>query len=389
MRATETPFVPKTLDYWQVLEPLLRELSAETAKSGAAQKGTAAQTDSDVGSAFAPKTLLVKNSAEVERKQIVIADDDQDMLQLLSERFSSCGHSVVGVDNALDAINMIHHVSPDLVCIDIGMPSGNGLSVCEMMASDEELRKIPIIVLTGRSDGETIRRCHDLLVYYVQKSGDTWDRVAPLAKELLTGTKAPRGPAESTDHSPADTSTKEEKTSEPDNLMDAVFAALASAGDDEGQKDGFGDPSAVTVVQKDVPWILCIDDDADFSDALRIRLENHGVAVVRAFNGMDGYRLAFTSPANAILLDYHMPNGEGDYILGRLKDNPVTKNIPVFMITGNQDRVLQRRMLAMGAADFLVKPLDFDDLRERLAKYIDILALQRGRQLAHAGKGVT
>ena len=118
-------------------------------------------------------------------KTIVVADDDQDMLQLLAQRFSSLGCSVIGVDNALEAINVISRCKPDLVCLDIGMPSGNGLSVCEMMASDEQLRKIPIIILTGRSDDDTIRRCHDLLVYYIQKSADTWERVAPLACDLI------------------------------------------------------------------------------------------------------------------------------------------------------------------------------------------------------------
>jgi CheY-like chemotaxis protein len=200
---------------------------------------------------------------------------------------------------------------------------------------------------------------------------------------------APGAPVEPTDVSVADEPATKIEKNEPDNLIDAVFAALASAGDEGSQKDGFGGPSALAVVRQDVPWILCIDDDTDFSDALRLRLENHGVAVARAFNGMDGYRLAFTSPASAILLDYHMPNGRGDYILGRLKDNPVTKNIPVLMITGTQDRVLQRRMMAMGAADFLVKPLDFEDLRGRLASYIDILVPRPSRQLTRAGRGVT
>ena len=45
---------------------------------------------------------------------------------------------------------------------------------------------------------------------------------------------------------------------------------------------------------EDVPWVLCIDDDADFSDALKIRFEEHGVAVARAANGMEGYCMAFS-----------------------------------------------------------------------------------------------
>ena len=118
--------------------------------------------------------------------------------------------------------------------------------------------------------------------------------------------------------------------------------------------------------------MLCIDDDADFSEALACRLEAHGVAVVRACNGLEGYRLAFTHPASAILLDYNMPNGQGDYVLCRLKDNPVTKDIPVIIVTGNKDRRLEQRMMTFEACGFRTN-LRFDLLRQTLAQHIDIL----------------
>jgi response regulator RpfG family c-di-GMP phosphodiesterase len=159
----------------------------------------------------------------------------------------------------------------------------------------------------------------------------------------------------------------------PLGLVDAVFAALSGGIGDNREKTEAGDSSLASADVEDVPWILCIDDDADFSDALRIRFEEHGVAVVRAFSGMEGYRMAFTSPARLILLDFHMPNGQGDYILRRLKENPVTKSIPVFILSGAKDRVLQRRLIAMGAVEFFEKPVDFKRLRERMADYIDIL----------------
>jgi response regulator RpfG family c-di-GMP phosphodiesterase len=156
-------------------------------------------------------------------------------------------------------------------------------------------------------------------------------------------------------------------------LVDAVFAALCGGISENHNEGEVGDSSGASLSGDGVPWVLCIDDDADFSDALRTRFEEHGVAVVRAFSGMEGYRMAFTSPARVILLDFHMPNGEGDYILRRLKENPVTKAIPVFILSGAKDRVLQRRLIAMGAVEFLEKPIDFKKLRERLADYIDIL----------------
>ena len=88
---------------------------------------------------------------------------------------------------------------------------------------------------------------------------------------------------------------------------------------------------------------------------------------------MEGYRFAFARPADLILLDFEMPNGQGDYILGKLKGNPITKDIPVIVITGRKDRALQRKMMSMGAAGFMHKPPDFKELLKELRKHIDVL----------------
>ncbi len=122
------------------------------------------------------------------------------------------------------------------------------------------------------------------------------------------------------------------------------------------------------------PWVLHIEDDLHFSQALRNRLAAHGVVAVRAFDGMEGFRFAFQYPASVIILDYHLPNGRGDYILRRLKESPATADIPVIMVTGAADKALERRFKAAGAAAFMSKPLDMQKLVEELQKHIDIVS---------------
>jgi response regulator RpfG family c-di-GMP phosphodiesterase len=80
-------------------------------------------------------------------------------------------------------------------------------------------------------------------------------------------------------------------------------------------------------------------------------------------------------PLGPIALDHQLPNGQGDYVRDRLKMNPVTQYIPVFIVTGMKDRMLERRMPAMGAAGFLNKPVDFEQFRAQLANHIDILTM--------------
>ena len=118
-------------------------------------------------------------------KTILIADDDRDLVQVLKLRCTQLGLNVVGAHDAMTALALVHQERPDLICLDVNMPSGNGLSVCEMLAADDRLSSIPVIMLTGRADEETIRRCHAMCAYYVLKSGDIWNRVEPILHELL------------------------------------------------------------------------------------------------------------------------------------------------------------------------------------------------------------
>lgn len=120
------------------------------------------------------------------------------------------------------------------------------------------------------------------------------------------------------------------------------------------------------------PWILCVEDDRDFSLALQLRFKRHGISVVRAFEGVEGIQTALTRPAEAIILDYNLPNGRGDYVLRQLKANPLTKAIPVIVVSGQKRPGLEKEMLHLGAVRFFAKPVRFDALLEELQRHIAV-----------------
>ena len=157
-------------------------------------------------------------------------------------------------------------------------------------------------------------------------------------------------------------------------FVDAIFGALGI--DDtflgEAEQTPNETDSQLAIDSQQTPWVLHVDDDCDLSAALGIRLQSLGIKVVRAFDGTEGVRTALSHPASAIILDYEMPNGQGDYVLGRLKSNPITRNIPVIMLTGRKDRFLERKLLGLGAARFLNKPVDFNELLAELQQHIDV-----------------
>jgi Signal transduction histidine kinase len=113
--------------------------------------------------------------------------------------------------------------------------------------------------------------------------------------------------------------------------------------------------------------VLVIDDDPDANDLMARALERSGFATLRATRGADGIELARTKKPDAITLDVMMPGMDGWSVLSVLKSDPVTANVPVIMVTMLQDRQLG---FALGAADFLTKPVDADKLRKVLSQHV-------------------
>jgi CheY-like chemotaxis protein len=123
-------------------------------------------------------------------RAILIADDDRDIVAILSFRCRRLGLNVLNAFDAFTALTLVKAHAPDVICLDVEMPSGNGLSVCEMLMADDACRSIPIIILTGNRDHETIIRCHSMCVYYVEKCSDVWSRIEPLLNEVLPASAA-------------------------------------------------------------------------------------------------------------------------------------------------------------------------------------------------------
>jgi DNA-binding response OmpR family regulator len=118
-------------------------------------------------------------------KTLLIADDDRDLVQAIALRCRRHGLKVLSAHDAFTALALAKSQTPDMICLDVEMPAGNGLSVCEMLASDEACHSIPVAIMTGRTDPDTIIRCHNMCAYYIEKCPDVWTRLEPLLTEIL------------------------------------------------------------------------------------------------------------------------------------------------------------------------------------------------------------
>lgn len=108
--------------------------------------------------------------------------------------------------------------------------------------------------------------------------------------------------------------------------------------------------------------ILVIDDDELVRRGFKRSLELYGFKVYQAKNGQTGLKLAQEKRPAFILLDWMMPEMDGLEVLAKLKHNKKTEQIPVFMLTDRGMISDLDQAFAIGADDYITKPLDLTDL---------------------------
>jgi len=84
----------------------------------------------------------------MDKKKILIVDDEVDMLSLLYTRLSSAGYSVIKAADGKEGLALAKKERPDMIILDIMMPGLGGGEVAEILKSESDTKQIPIIFLT-------------------------------------------------------------------------------------------------------------------------------------------------------------------------------------------------------------------------------------------------
>jgi CheY-like chemotaxis protein len=112
--------------------------------------------------------------------------------------------------------------------------------------------------------------------------------------------------------------------------------------------------------------LLVIDEDPAVRQLMERLASREGYAMIVAGTGEEGLKLARERKPDLITLEVVMPGIDGWTVLKSLKSDPQVSGIPVVMVSISDD---EDRGLAMGAADYLVKPVDRERMAEILAAY--------------------
>ncbi len=124
------------------------------------------------------------------------------------------------------------------------------------------------------------------------------------------------------------------------------------------------------VEEKFLKRILVIDDDVSIHDMVARFLSDRNVEVISTANPEEAIQLAREIKPHLIILDVVMPKIDGWSVLNQLKTDPQLQNIPVIMVSFLSEREMG---YTLGAADFLIKPLNQNQVQSVLAKYQSLL----------------
>ncbi len=123
--------------------------------------------------------------------------------------------------------------------------------------------------------------------------------------------------------------------------------------------------------------ILIVDDSTTIRRIVKRTCEELGHTTWEATNGSDalGTLREVHSTINLVILDWNMPGLSGLETLKKIKGDPITKGIPVLMLTSERDvnssKEVLKEVLAAGAADFLSKPFDGKMLALKIQKALE------------------
>lgn len=246
--------------------------------------------------------------------------------------------NVVSAGNGKDALHIIERQRVDIVLCDWNMPIMSGLELLKTLRSNPDTAQLPFVMITAEADHGRISEAiaagvTDLLV----KPYTSSQLVSRVERALSRQSAAPK-------ETPAPTP--------------------AARSEDSAEK------STVLVV-----------DDTPANLQLLYELLKGEFEVRTASSGQKALDICQSdTPPDLVLLDVMMPGMDGFQTAQHLREHPSSETIPVIFVTARNDQESRLKGLALGAVDFVAKPVDPEELLPRVRNFMRYVALHKQLQ---------
>jgi len=240
--------------------------------------------------------------------KILIIEDEDALASVLLAKFKLEKFEVQVSVNGEEGLSKIASWQPDLILLDIIMPKMNGYEVMENLQKNNN--KIPIIIISNSGQDVELEKIKKLgAIDYIIKTQINPDEVVEKVQNVLSGRVVVNN-----------SNKKEEETN-------------------SGAK------------------VLLVEDDSFLRDICFKKLNKEGFNVAVAVNGEEAVKKVTEFKPAIVLLDIILPAMDGFEVLKAIRSNSdeAVKNVPVIMLTNLGQEEDNRKALALGASDYLVK----------------------------------
>lgn len=115
--------------------------------------------------------------------------------------------------------------------------------------------------------------------------------------------------------------------------------------------------------------VLLVEDTDDTRDFMKFLLEMNGVTVIEATNGLEAVQAAQAEDFDLVLMDIAMPVMNGIDATKAIKKLENAASVPIIAVTAFRDKYYEEALDA-GVAEIVPKPVDFEDLKPILSRYL-------------------
>jgi DNA-binding response OmpR family regulator len=248
--------------------------------------------------------------------KILIIEDNENLSKLMQRVFEGKGFEVITVADGKQGFDVFRSLKPDILLLDIALPSMNGYEILEERQKDEILKKIPVLVVSNSGQNVEISRLNQL------GANDYMIKVDLTTEELYNRVTALLGNIRS------EISKQEDIVLRPDNEKPLL-----------GIK------------------ILWVEDDTFLGSIVSRKLSGTGAVYTQITDGDATFSYLENTIPDIIVLDIMLPGMNGYEILEKIKANPKTSAIPVIILSNLGQKDDMDKCFKMGADKFFVKAL--------------------------------
>jgi two-component system cell cycle response regulator len=255
--------------------------------------------------------------------RILVIEDNPSNMELMRYLLEAFGHEALVAHDGTTGIALARSEKPDLVVCDIQLPQPDGFAVVQSLKSDAATAAIPVIAVTALAMvGDRTRILDAGFDGYMSKPID------------------------------------------PQRFVADIERLLAAARASQGPRDARGEPASPRGRRRE---ILVVDDNAVNRELLIATLAPLGFEVAGARDVAEALRMLGERLPDLVVSDLHMPGRDGMALLEAIKANAAWGPLPVILLSssawGERDR---ERALALGAARFLLRPIEPPALLEQI-----------------------